>query len=170
MLICAISAAALAATYNATKPLIEEQREQQQEQALAVVSSPRADLFKKKNFGETEYYEAHTKNKIIGYILRVKTQGYASEIDMMIGLDRKAKITAISVIDQQETPGLGANITQIKPGEETPWFLRQFEGRSSKELNLKNIQAITGATITTEAVITAVKEAVENFKRNILDK
>jgi electron transport complex protein RnfG len=66
-------------------------------------------------------------------------------------------------LSQQETPGLGARIVEVRPGGEKPWFTSQFEGKSGDELRLKKdgggIDAITGATISSRAVAGGVYNA-----------
>ena len=58
---------------------------------------------------------------------------------------------------------MGARCVEVRPKEKEPWFLAQFKGKPASELNRKTIDAITGATITTEAVIKAVKEQAAAF-------
>ena len=86
---------------------------------------------------------------------------------MLVGIDLKGKIVGINVTSQNETPGLGARVTETKPGEDRSWFLKQFEGKSASSLSLNNIDAITAATITSEAVINGVREQVTEFLSKI---
>jgi Predicted NADH:ubiquinone oxidoreductase, subunit RnfG len=82
---------------------------------------------------------------------------------MLVGFDFKGEIKGIKILSQEETPGLGAKIDEIKFGEKKPWFLQQFEGRLAGELDLRDIQAITGATISSKAVLEGVKNSVSDF-------
>ncbi|HQJ96364.1 MAG TPA: FMN-binding protein, partial [Candidatus Cloacimonas sp.] len=67
-----------------------------------------------------------------------------------------------------ETPGLGSNSTQ-------PKFSEQFKGKTSEQLIVDKdggvppncIKAITGATITTRAVVNSVKESIELLKAKV---
>jgi len=168
MVICIVSALVLTATYKITAPIIAQAQQQRQQGDALMLILPQATSFEGKTIDGMDYYQGNAKGRLVGYILRVKTQGYADTIDMMVGIDLEGDITGMSVLDQQETPGLGANITEIRRGEDKPWFLKQFEGKYAKRLSLDNIDAITGATITTKAVINGVKEAVEKFSEKTL--
>jgi len=104
-----------------------------------------------------------TKNgDIIGYLYLAYTTGYSSDVESLIGINKiDAKIIKVIVTKQSETPGLGTLSTQ-------PKFLNQFENKATKEeLKAKdNITAITGATITSSAVVNSVNESFNDFNTN----
>jgi electron transport complex protein RnfG len=102
--------------------------------------------------------------KLVGWVVSGSGQGYADKIDVLIGLDSKAeRLTGVYVLRHKETPGLADGIT-------TPDFLGQFQGVStSLSLDARQtktdkstgvIQALTGATISSDAICTIVNEAV----------
>jgi electron transport complex protein RnfG len=99
----------------------------------------------------------------IGHAFMAQGHGYGGPIDILVGIKPdNASLQGIKIISQQETPGLGAKIT-------TPSFLKQFEGLPVEAIELSRnggkVDAITGATISSTAVVRAVKEAVERFLR-----
>jgi len=73
----------------------------------------------------------------------------------MAGMDVQGKITAIKVLSQNETPGLGSQVSGLS-------FTSRFSGKSIPDL--ENIQAITGATISSGAVIDSVKKKAEEIR------
>ena len=78
----------------------------------------------------------------------------------MVGMTADDKITGIKVVNQNETPGLGSRIAQAD-------FTTQFTGKGSSSIN--QVQAITGATISSRAVINAVAaqaEAIKDFMKH----
>ena len=85
-----------------------------------------------------------------------------------MGLTREGSVRAIRILNQSETPGLGAKASE-------PSFSGQFADRNSLPLAVvkqpaaepNEIQAISGATITSTAVVTGVNAASEYWKRNI---
>jgi len=97
----------------------------------------------------------------IGHAFMAVGHGYGGPIEILVGIkpDNHA-LQGIKIISQQETPGLGAKIT-------TPSFLKQFEDLPVDKIELSRnggqVDAITGATISSTAVVRAVKEAVERF-------
>ncbi|MGB9612981.1 MAG: FMN-binding protein [Candidatus Margulisiibacteriota bacterium] len=133
MVFCIISAGSLALVYLFTKPKIELNAKLALEQAKQEVlagKKGKADL--------------------------VSPRGYAGQIDMMVGVGEDGKVIKVKILNQRETPGLGANIIKEE-------FLKQFSGKSLKDPiePKKDIDAITGATISSRAVSIGVKEALK---------
>jgi len=165
-LVCIVAAVILGSTYTITKPLIAAQKEKEIGQALQDVV-PGAVAYDKKSFSKGDYYECKKDKKIIGYALFATASGYSGDIKMVVGIDQKGRITGLEVLSQTETPGLGARCEEVLRGEKTPWFLQQFKGKDAADLSLKNIQAITGATITSRAIIEGIKEYVQLFLKEV---
>jgi electron transport complex protein RnfG len=160
--ICLAASLVLSFTYKITQAHIEAQLTADEKKALGEVF-PQATSFEDKTFDGKSYYLATKDSQDLGYVTKVEAKGYSSTISMLVGFDQRGAIQGVEVLSQQETPGLGAKIAEIKSGEKKPWFLTQFKGKNSAELDLKNIQAITAATITSKAVVEAVKNSVEEF-------
>ncbi len=161
--ICLAATLVLAVTYEVTKPRIEEQLRKEEAAALKEII-PVADSFEPKTLDGTEYFEAYKAGEQVGYCLKVTGMGYGGYIRMLVGIDRGGIILGIRVLEHQETPGLGSQMNEIKPGEKDPWFLRQFKGKQASSIEVrKNIDAITGATISSAAVTDAARDAVTEF-------
>jgi hypothetical protein len=101
---------------------------------------------------------------LLGWILRGEGRGYADQIELLVGLDAPARqLTGVVVLAQKETPGLGDQIAK-------PDFLNQFVGVSTNvkldaQLAPTNqvtgtVRAVTGATISSDAVCTIINETV----------
>lgn len=89
-----------------------------------------------------------------GYVIEVATNGYAGEITMLVGVDSDGKVTGLQVRDMEETFGLGGEaLTDHK-------FLRQYLQTSGEAEVGVNVDAITGATVTSKAVTRCVNSAV----------
>jgi len=161
MLVCLVASSVLAFTYKITNPRIIAQKELEEKQALKSVL-PGADDFKEEN----SHYLGYKNSWLAGYVLKIKAKGYSAGIDMLVGIDSTGTIQGITILEQTETPGLGAKITEIKYGEKDSWFLRQFKGKSASDLNFTKLTAITGATISSRAVMNTVKTKVEEFLKN----
>jgi len=162
LLICFCASMVLSITYKFTRSRIEAQAITEEKSALDDIFPEASDFGEEKLAGEA-YYVARKDNKVLGYIIKAKAKGYASTINMLVGFDVKGVIKGIKILSQEETPGLGAKINEVRYGEHKPWFLKQFEGRKAQELDLKNIEAVTGATISSKAMLDGVKKAVSEF-------
>lgn len=110
-----------------------------------------------------DYFLAEEK----GLIFNVKAKGYNGEITVMVGVNPDLSVKAVEIIDvSNETVGLGQ-----KAAEES--FYGQFQGKTENISVVKNspagnqIQAITGATITSRAVADAVNTAIDCAKQII---
>ena len=155
MLIGLIASLALALTNQFTEKRIEMQLELQLKNSLHKVM-PEAKHFKDK----ADYYESYRDDKLVGRVLKVDAQGYSSIIQLLVGLDLQNKIIGVDVLSHVETPGLGANVEKEN-------FLSQFKGKDIITLDIKkesgNIDAITGATITSGAVTDAIRTSFSDY-------
>lgn len=89
-----------------------------------------------------------------GYVIETCTQGYAGEITVLIGVSKEGTVTGLQVRDLSETLGLGAEAL-------TDWeFLVQFLNTSGDAEVGVNVDAITGATVTSRAIARCVNSAV----------
>lgn len=162
-IICLASTLVLAVTYEVTKPKIEEQLRKEESAALKAIM-PDADSFEARSIDGIDYFDAYKAGELAGYCLKITGMGYGGYIKMMVGIDKDGIIKGIRVLEHQETPGLGSQISETAPGEKEPWFLRQFNGKNAKDIAVrKNIDAITGATISSAAVTDAVRKTVDEF-------
>ena len=193
-LICVVASLAVGLTYNYCSDRIFEQIKLAKEKAL-FSALPDGAKFEPKEANGFEYYEAfNIDGELIGYAFEGSASGYSSVIKVMVGVNTTADtIKGISVTSQKETPGLGANIQAIKTEgtlwsaiasigkekvekeEPEPYFQQQFKNNSIDNLKVVKtsgtpyIEAITGATISSKAVTTAVSEAVEKFKAAVIE-
>lgn len=156
-LIAAIASSILAFVNSKTQPLIEENQRLAQELARQEVL-PEAKYFEEVS-APFEYFEGRNiDQELVGYTFIASETGYSGVIETMVGLDVDFYVTSIKVINQSETPGLGANCTRSD-------FLDMFTGKKSDELvvGTNNIN-ITGATITARAITSSVKNRISELK------
>ncbi len=91
-----------------------------------------------------------------GYVVRVSTNGFGGAIDMMVGVGIDGRVTGVSIISHSETASLGANCTRDD-------FRAQFAGKTgglSVSKDGGEIEALTGATVTSRAVTEGVNLAL----------
>lgn len=157
-IICMVASASLALVNSFTRQKIIAQAQAEEETSLKEVM-PKATHFEAvKKDTETLYYRALDRdNKLIGVCFKAEAKGYSSAIQTIVGMFKDGTLCAIKVVSQNETPGLGARITEDS-------FTEQFKKKS-----LENVQAITGATISSRAVIDSVAKKAEELKELIKD-
>jgi electron transport complex protein RnfG len=150
--ICIIAAGLLAGVNSLTKPRILAQALTEENAGLKEVLSEVDNFEAVKEKEEIIYYKGYDKNgKFVGVAFKAVAKGYSSTIETLAGMLKDGKIIAIKILSQNETPGLGSRITDLS-------FINQFKGIN----DLSGVQAITGATISSRAVIASVeKKALE---------
>ena len=111
-------------------------------------------------------YKATKGDEVVGYAVKTATKnGFSGMVKMMVGFDTKGTILNVNVLEQNETPGLGANMT--KEGNS---LLESVKGKSAPQFNFKvrkdggDVDALTAATISSRAYAEAVARAYEVFK------
>jgi electron transport complex protein RnfG len=148
-LICLVAAGLLCAVNILTRARIISQAMAEEQISLKEVMPQAQEFQPVKKTEEVVYYKAIDKDgKFIGAAFKVQSKGYSSIIETMVGMTNDGKITAIKILSQNETPGLGSQVS----GSD---FTGQFSKKSLKEFD--QIDTITGATISSSAVINAVK-------------
>lgn len=178
-IITAVAALALSVTYAVTEEPIRLQNEQASMEARKAVL-PDAQEFVQVDISEhkdeysnvVEVYEGKSGDDTVGYVFRVVSKGYGGDVELFVGINAKEnKIESVSIISHKETPGLGAKAAE-------PDFLSQYTGKSAdsslvvvrgRATQDTQVEAITGATITSKAVTEGVNAAVEFYGRVLKD-
>lgn len=160
-LICLVASGLLAAVNSVTKTKILDQAQREEEASLKEVI-PRATHFEPvKSGNDIIYYQAHDQDgKLVGVAFKASGKGYSSNVETMVGMKTDGTIITIKILSQNETPGLGARVVE-------PSFTGQFANKNIQSLG--EVQAITGATISSKAVIDSVNKKAGEIKELIKD-
>lgn len=160
-LICVVAAGLLATVNALTGPKILAAALSEEQSALKEVMPLAAKFTAVKLDVDKEilYYKAFdNQGKLIGFVFKASGKGYSSVIETLAGIFLDEKISAIKIISLNETPGLGMRVTEDK-------FTDQFNHQNS--LDLSGVQAITGATISSRAVMNSVMKKAQEIKELI---
>ena len=149
-IIVLISISLLAFTNSITKDQI-------QINTVKKITEMLGNMFPQMDHYETQqdiYVVKNSDNSTVGYAFLATGKGYGGLIDILVGLEDQNTIKGISIIDNLETPGLGARIVE-------PSYKDQYNDLPIKDSAITSkggkIDAITGATISSNAVAEAVK-------------
>ena len=155
-LICVLAAGLLAGVNALTREAIANQAQAEEQSALKEVMPQAAKFIPVGQPPEVAYYKVfNSQEQLIGYVFKASGKGYSSVIQTLAGMNLQGVISAVKIISQNETPGLGMRITENK-------FTGQFKNQDS--LNLPDVQAITGATISSRAVMNSVIKKAQEIK------
>lgn len=158
--ICLVVTLALAGTYSVANPKIIENQQKAADEARMMVL-PEGDSFTQYDGklvdGVIDCYIADNK---AGMAVTAGYKGFGGTVEVMIGISAEGKITGVTVTNHSETPGLGTKAM-------TEDYLSQYKDVSDVAgghiKNDADIDAITGATITSNAVYCSVEEALKQF-------
>lgn len=119
------------------------------------------------------YRELEDDGELAGFAIQATGVGFQDKITLMFGLDETlTKITGLTIIDQKETPGLGAKITEwdafLQFWEDRdatgPLSLRKPPAGTYEELLTTEINSITAATISSQKVLGIVNLSLEKVR------
>lgn len=172
-LIGIIAGGSLSLVSNWATPKILLNQKAETERAIFLVHLDGKKYESMKNAGFEVYKVFDQNDKSVGYSLVYSGNGFQGKIKMMIGLTEDLdKITSIEILEQSETPGLGTKILE-------PPYKNQFNGlipnpniklvKGIEPTNPNEVQAITGATISSKAVVTIANEGISKLKA-VLEK
>lgn len=126
-------------------------------------------------------YASEARDEVRGYTFTAYGKGYSSTIETIVGVVSDGSISGVKIISQQETPGLGAKIQEVASQNTLwavisgggvdesgakPWFQEQYRGLRAGGLTVvksqseEGILAVTGATISSEAVTGSVRRGL----------
>ena len=157
--ICLLSTAALAGVNLLTADTIAQQQVITEQESRRQVL-PDADSFEEKD----GYAVGLVGSETVGYVFVTSSKGYGGDVQVMTGITAGGNVSGVVILDQNETPGLGANA-------EKETFRSQFQQPAPENgftvtestAGEGEISAMTGATITTTAVTNAVNDAVKEY-------
>ena len=169
---CIIVAGLLGLVNGVTAGPIAQINQQKTEQAMAeVVSDPSSfqavaelpqaavDAATAAGGTLTELYDGQGA----GYVLKVVASGSQGNIEMMVGVDGDGVVTGVSIVDNSETAGIGSKVMSNEALSNGTGVLDQFIGKSAADGTLTvgtNVDAISGATVSTKGVTTGVNAAL----------
>jgi len=169
-----ISGALLVSVNLLTKDRIASNKQKEIEAAvLRVIPGTKASqkIYEEKDF--TVYQGKDDQGNLLGFAINTAAGGFQDKILYIFGLNiQLTRISSLYVLNQKETPGLGAKIANERA------FLQFWEGKEcSRPLSLRKppvekeklaaseVNTITGATVSSRAVLSSVNAALEKIKK-----
>ena len=159
--------ASLVFVYNYAMPKIRINVSKETESAIKKIFPGTTSIKKTKDSGV--YKVMGPEGKEIGYAFTAEGNGYQGLIKLIVGADEKlTELKGMEVLESQETPGLGAEIA-------APPFKDQFSGlsvthaieyvKNKKPDEPYQIEAITGATISSRAVVNILNKKITEMRK-----
>ncbi len=151
----------------------EAEKMAQKNQSLIITPQSMSIDKQGKKYHYSVYETRFPDGKQAGWVVKTTGQGYADKIELLIGFDSVAEtITGLFVLDQKETPGLGNKIIKsewrdqfIKKDTDRNLIAKKNGARASNE-----IDAITGATVSSKSVCTIINKTVSDLRNQLAKK
>ena len=160
VIICIVVTGALAATNGVTAPIIEEAK-------VAAENAARTELLPEAEgaFTPVENVEVENVSAIYvadngaGTIITSSAKGYGGDVVVMTAFNPDGTIKQIKVTEQAETKGIGSKVV------DTPSYWENYQGLDASQPLVLNedVDAVTSATISSTALISAVNSAIEAY-------
>lgn len=159
-LICFLSSSVLAVVNGITESHILLQKARAEDLALRQIMGEEFH-FKPHYIDEKiDYYKVYSSQdqSLAGFVLKVQAKGFNSQIEILTALTLNLEVSQVKILSQNETPGLGTRITE-------GGFLSRFKNKGLE--GLSQVEAISGATVSSGAVIKAVKGNLAGLKEEL---
>lgn len=158
---CVISGIVIATVFTLTKDTAERNKILMKNEAMKKLIVNATEF--KPIEGKAEWYRAENNGQLLGFVVPAEGKGYGGKLRLLVALDPEGKVMSYKILQPiNETPGLGDAADKDK-------FKIQFKGKTAVHLkvtkdpeNKEDIQAMTGATITSRGVTKGVKQAVDD--------
>lgn len=166
LIFCVVATGILAYLNTLTAPVIEKRKASEEVLTREELIPDAVFIADSTATGEL-FYIARAKEDstlVLGYTFICSQKGYSSDVKTMVGINKDFKVLAIKVIDQAETPGLGANCTSAS-------FTNQFKNMAEADLKVDKdggkVVSLSGATITSRAVASSIQAGIAAIKASM---
>lgn len=156
--ICVVITGALALTNDITKPIIEEATRKAQEAARMELLPDAVGFTQVEGISVDGVSGVYKADNGVGAVVTSSAKGYGGTMTVMVGFNADGTIRKIKVTENAETKGIGSKVA----GDASYWT--RYEGLNAEPLVLnEDVDAMSGATISSKALLAAVNSAIEAY-------
>lgn len=184
LIITLVAGLLLGLVYQITKEPIEVQQEKAKQEACQEVFAdassfeelelavPDAAAWAEAGYAEETIDEVmaaqDASGNTLGYVITVTTkEGYGGDIRFTIGITQEGSVNGISLLSISETAGLGMRADEVLKPQFAGKNAEKFEYTKTGAASDQEIDAISGATITTNAVVNGVNAGLYYFQTEL---
>lgn len=158
--ICIVAGALLGIVHEVTAPVIskvEEDRNQQIYNSLLESAQTFEDTGYTSESCTAALRALDASGNEVGIIIVAQAKGYGGQVPIAVAFDGDGTVLSLSALSNEETPGLGSKATD-------PTYLQQYVGKPAQTLSDTDVDLVSGATISSKAVLSAFNAAVQAFE------
>lgn len=184
LVITLVAGLILGFVYQATKEPIAVQKAKKKQEACQEVfqnaasfetmelAETDAALWAAEGYGQEQIDEVMSaldgSGNLLGYVITVTSkEGYGGDIQFAMGIQIDGTVNGMSILDISETAGLGMRAEDVLKPQFADKKADKFEYTKSGAMSENQIDAISGATITTRAVTNGVNAALYYFQTEL---
>lgn len=184
LVITLVAGLVLGFVYQITKEPIAEQNEKKKQEACQEVfqdaasfesvelKEPDASMWAAEGYGQESVDEVMSaldgSGSLLGYVITVTTkEGYGGDIRFAVGIRMDGTVNGMSILDISETAGLGMRAEDVLKPQFAGKQAEKFEYTKSGATSENQIDAISGATITTNAVTNGINAGLYYFQTEL---
>lgn len=106
----------------------------------------------------------------LGYVVQTtSSEGYGGDITLYVGVTKEGVLNGISILEIAETPGLGMQADEVLTPQFADKAVSRFTFTKSGSISESEVDAISGATVTTEALVNAVNGGLKAIHSELLE-
>lgn len=155
--ICLVTSLLLAVTNSFTAPVIEE-NERRVAQAAYHELLPTAETFDTvEGWTTPNVLEIVTDSASGSYVIKAQGQGFGGMVPVIVAFGSDGNIIAVKFLENSETKGYGSRLY------EQPEWASQFTGMPAENFAISDIDALSGATMSTEGAVAGINAAIDGF-------
>ena len=158
LVICLVVAAVVSLVNEVTKKRYAELQEQEKANAMAAIFG--AETLTYTDLGNG-VYALKQGDEPLGYCVESTTAGFGGDMTLMVGFNSDLAVVGVQILSHSETPGLGAKVNDAG-------YLSQYGGKTGDLALGEDIDAISGATISSKAVLAGVNEAQKSLRLHVV--
>ena len=155
--ICVAVGAVLSGINAKTAPIIAANEEASRNETY-FAALPQADSFTQLDCSIDGITAVLKANNGAGYVVTAQARGYGGQVPAAVAFSSDGTILQVIMMSNEETPGLGQKVTDED-------FSGQFAGREAQPLTIDQVDAVSGATISSKAAVTAIDLAIEAYQQ-----
>lgn len=159
VIICIAVTGALAATNQVTAPIIAEAIRLAEEKSRSELLPDAAGFEKVTGVSVDNVSDVYRSTNDVGFVITSSAKGYGGDVVVMTAINPDGTIKQIKVTEQKETKGIGSKVAG------TPSYWEQYMGLDTSDALVLNqdVDAMTSATISSKALLSAVNAAIEAY-------
>lgn len=158
--ICMVAGALLGLVHSVTSPIAEANAQQKAQETYALLV-PEADSFEPvpcEVEGCTAALEARdASGAVIAHVIVAQSKGYGGQVPIAVAFGSDGTVSSITTMSNEETPGLGTKVADES-------YIGQYVGMAAAPASQGDVDLISGATISSKAVLAAYNIAVEAYE------